>query len=204
MDGDQPLNNLTENLQHIKEIARTYYHDDDLHGWGHVLRVLENARRLHAVEGGEWVIIETLVWLHDVGRKLEKTEGKHHALLSANLAAEFLETLSIDPKLISTIVEGIMSHSFSIGGKPSTLEAKILSDADKLDAIGAIGIYRACAYQVQHGLGIQAVLDHFEEKLLILDQKMYLPAALSIAKKRIERLLQFQKDLLEENPALRK
>jgi uncharacterized protein len=194
----QERDNINGNLLLIKSFSEKHHLYNDLHGWGHTLRVLENARRISRVEGGHWDLIEAMTWLHDIGRKYEDPQKQDHAELSAEIAEPFLRTLNLSPPIISEIIDGIKVHSFSRGKKTEMLEAQILSDADKLDALGAVGIFRASAYQYQHKQGLQEVLRHFEEKLLILDQKMYLHTSKRIAAERIERLKQYRSQLLDE------
>jgi uncharacterized protein len=185
-------------LPNIIAFARSQYDQDDLHGIGHIERTLENARRLHRHEGGYWDLIETIVWLHDIGRRYEHIQGRHHALISVEMAQKFLNTTKISSYLLEIILNGIQGHSFSIGQKVNTIEGQIVSDADKLDAIGAVGIFRTCVYQASKPHGINLMLDHMAKKLLILDKELYLPISIQIAKERISRMLKFREQLLEE------
>lgn len=182
----------------IRTYAKQQYTADDVHGIGHIQRVLTNGKTIMAHTGGYSAILETLVWLHDIGRKSEKDEGRPHAKISAEMADAYLKSIGIPQKTRGMIVAGILSHSFSIGGKAEYLEAQILSDADKLDAIGAVGIFRASCHHYSNAEGVRQLLDHFDEKLLILGEKLYLEESKKIAAVRIERLHQFKKDLLEE------
>ncbi len=170
---------------------------DDIHGLGHIHRVISNAKKIHAIEGGNWPLITSLVWLHDIGRIFEKSSKKHHAIISNALAIEFLSS-KIDQEMIDQISHGILAHSFSNGQEAKTLEAKILSDADKLDALGYIGIYRECAYQAKLNLGINAVIQHSDTKLLKLLDKIYLPYSKKLAKKRINIIKWFRNGLFDE------
>jgi uncharacterized protein len=192
------IQQLHKILPNIQEYAIQNLSLDDLHGIGHVKRVLSNAKRIFSIEGGEWDIIEALVWFHDIGRIYEKEREMNHALISSEMAAKWLETNKISNELIQFICEGIKAHSFSLGDTPESLESQILSDADKLDAIGAIGIFRTCAHQHENQNGVNAVLTHLDEKLLKLECLMHLPTSMDIAKLRTERLKQFKADLLEE------
>ncbi|MCK5345993.1 MAG: HD domain-containing protein [Candidatus Heimdallarchaeota archaeon] len=189
---------LAQYLPQIREYAKKYYSPtDSLHGLAHIQRVLINAHRIHALEGGNWEIIETIIWLHDIGRS-SKDQGKNHAHLSWELAESFLTQFLLPEQLCQEIRHGIIAHSFSNGEEAHSLEAQIVSDADKLDALGAIGIFRACAYQALHHQGIQQVLTHCDDKLYRLEHMMYLPSGKSLAKKRTLRIRQFHKDTLEE------
>ncbi|MEM0331842.1 MAG: phosphohydrolase, partial [Archaeoglobaceae archaeon] len=99
---------------------------------------------------------------------------------------------------IDAVVHAIESHSFSSNVKPRTLEAKILSDADKLDAIGAIGVARAFLYSGEKGRSIEETLMHFEEKLLKLKDLLYTDTAKAIAAERHEFLKKFYEELKRE------
>ena len=111
---------------------------------------------------------------------------------------QFLISLQFPEQLVKEISHGILAHSFSIGEKAKNIEAKIVSDADKLDALGAIGIYRVCAFQAQRNQGIQAILHHFDEKLVKLVDKMYLPYSKKLAIERMARIKRFQQEIIEE------
>ena len=183
----------------IESFAKSHYDlHDDLHGLQHILRTFEHARRIQIIEGGSWEVISAIIWLHDIGRPYETTQHIHHAKISHDLAQPFLAELNLPNSIRSVILEGILAHSFSIGQRANILEAKIVSDADKLDALGAIGIFRACAFQYAQKTGIQGVLQHLEAKLLHLDNEIYLPSSLTLARERIARLLRFKEELLEE------
>ncbi len=188
-------NKLPEIISFAKQ---NYVITDDLHGLGHVQRVMHLAQKIYEREGGSWPLICCIGWLHDIGRKNEEVNKAHHAIISGQMAKQFLAELQIAKPLIEEICQGILSHSFSIGGVARTLEAKIISDADKLDALGAVGIYRVCAYQGQRLQGIQAVVDHCDDKLFKLMDRMYLPFSQQLAKERTYRIRQFQRDLIEE------
>ncbi|WP_371802912.1 HD domain-containing protein [Candidatus Lokiarchaeum ossiferum] len=192
-------NLLESKIDEIIAFAKkNYVSTDDLHGLGHVERVIHLAKKIHDQEGGSWHKIQCIGWLHDVGRKFEKVENEHHATISAKMSRNLLIKLNIAESVVEEIVQGILSHSFSIGGTAQTLEAKIISDADKLDALGAVGIYRVCAYQGQRLQGIRAVIDHCDDKLFKLIDKMYLPYSKQMAKERTYRIRQFQSELIEE------
>jgi uncharacterized protein len=185
-------------LSIIREYAQNFYAPDDLHGIGHIQRVLSHAKLIHQNEGGFWELIESIIWLHDIGRKYEKEQNRNHALISADIAKDWLQKSEIPTQYHDLIIEGIQAHSFSLKIPPKTIEAMIVSDADKLDALGAIGIFRTCAFQALHQEGINSILEHIDEKLLLLEQQMFLPSSKKLARERTERLLVFKKELLEE------
>lgn len=123
------------------EAARQYYDGADaVHDFDHVLRVLALAERLAEAESADWEIVHAATLLHDVARG---QKGEHAAL-----GAEFARDLLADcpPEKVEAVAHAIAAHRFRAGPAPRTLEAKVLHDADKLDAIGAIGVARAFAY----------------------------------------------------------
>lgn len=194
------FDHLISFIPKIKDFAAEHYLENDgLHGLSHVKRVLQNARRIHAHQGeGSWPLIEIIVWLHDIGRKYEEEQKKNHAIISAKSAGEFLKSLNFSSQDIQEIRHGILGHSFSMGGKPQTIEAKITSDADKLDALGAVGIFRVCAYQGQKKLGISEVISHIDEKILKLENRMFLDFSKKLAKERTKIIIEFKQQLKDE------
>lgn len=138
------------------EFARTLYDDSDpVHDFDHVLRVLALARRIGQAEGADMRIVETAVLLHDIHRAHEdqqahvhNAETADHALIAAERARHILGQLQPPPtpEFIEAVAHAIAAHRFRNSIEPQTLEAKVVFDADKLDAIGAIGVARAYAY----------------------------------------------------------
>ena len=96
------------------------------------------------------------------------------------------------------IVHIIDVHSFSMGGEVKTLEAKILSDADKLDAMGALGVYRAAQYIVENESSQEDFINHFQEKLLKLKDLLYTDEAKKLAEKRHKFMLIYLSQLENE------
>jgi len=188
-----------EIFQKSFDFAKRYYSENDTHGFPHVLRVLKIAEILTKSEGGDFFIIKISVLLHDIGRLSKEVsynnplfsnlkKNLNHAEISAQIAERYLRQHSnLGSSTINKIIHCIRAHSFSYRITPQTIEAKILSDADKLDAIGAIGIYRTIAYQVSHGTGLNGVLKHLQEKILKLNDRLYLEKSkeLALDKKKI-------------------
>jgi uncharacterized protein len=185
-------------LEKIIEFAQKLYTEDDLHGIGHIERVLQNAIKIAKMEGGNLNLTKALVWLHDIGRIQEKDKHTHHTAISVELSQKFLSEEQVDAEIIEILINGIYAHSFSLGHLPQSLEAKILSDADKLDAIGAIGIFRASAYQFQHKTGINGLLKHIDKKLLKINDRLFTNYGKSLAGSRIDYLIRFKEKILYE------
>ena len=136
--------------------------------------------------------------LHDIGRPKEEKTGKSHAILSGEMSREFLRDTGYEKDEIANVVDAIRTHRFSENIEPNSLEGEILSDADKLDAMGAIGIFRAIARATLRDLGIPGFLRHAEDKLLKLVDCMYTTKAQKIAEKRHDLLHSFVEELKSE------
>jgi len=135
---------VDEKYQVIMNFAREMMEGvDSAHDFLHVMRVY-NLCLLIAQDypNVDLDVLITAALLHDVARAKEK-EGFDHAVLSAEIAEKFLRKLGYSEEKIEKVKHCILSHRFRGEIKPKTIEAKILSDADKLDALGAIGVARA-------------------------------------------------------------
>ena len=153
----------------------------DGHGYEHAMRVYRNAVKIAASEpGADLFIVSMSALLHDADdHKLFTTEN------NAN-ARRFLEQQGISGDRAERICETINSVSFSRnrGRRPETTEGKIVQDADRLDAIGAIGIARTFAFGGGHGRSLESSIGHFHEKLLLLKDMMNTQAARKMAESR--------------------
>ncbi|NOX63432.1 MAG: HD domain-containing protein [Chloroflexi bacterium] len=126
------------------EFARSLYRGHDAaHAFDHVLRVTRLAEHIAKTEGANVRIVRTAGLLHDMARM----KPDHH-LVGAARAREILA--DEDPTFIEAVAHCIEAHRFSVAPHPATLEAQCLMDADRLDAIGAIGVARAFAYAGGH------------------------------------------------------
>lgn len=163
------------------------------HDRDHVERVVKLAVYIAEREGADVEVVRISAELHDIAR-----DKPNHAIESARIAGEILRRKGYDEDFISKVVHCIESHSFSSNVKPKTLEAKVLSDADKLDAIGAIGVARVFMFSGERGRSIEDTLKHFEEKLLKLKDMLYTKTAREIARDRHEFLKMFYDRLRKE------
>ncbi len=188
-------------MQDIQDFAQKLMAPDDIHGWGHVLRVVTLCEEIAKQESCNKEILLAAAYLHDIGRAIENKPNKkgiNHAILSHDLAMPFLIKEQIIPDDAVPIGNCIRSHCFSAGVKPETSEAKILSDADKLDAMGAIGIYRMVVYQIPVNKGIKGLAEHLDEKLLKLKDQLYTATAKKMAPPRYQLLVAFREELKRE------
>lgn len=193
---------------------------DTAHDALHLSRVLANARLLIDAEraAGATVdafVVEAACWLHDV-IQLPKGTGPagESARQSASIARAFLTERSVKPSLIDATAHAVEAHSYSGGMQPSTIEAAILQDADRLDALGAVGIARLWVTGVSLGGALhhdsdpagQArqlddraySLDHIERKLLRLPATMNTDSGRIEAQRRAEYVRQYRDEFLRE------
>ena len=116
---------------------------DAAHDLEHIRRVVTNARRLATAEGADWEVVMPAAWLHDcVIVPKSSPDRKRASQLAAAQAATWLEEHGWPFGKLEEIAHAITAHSFSAGIEPRTLEAQVLQDADRLDALGAIGLAR--------------------------------------------------------------
>lgn len=128
----------------IDQARALYSGADAAHSFDHILRVLALAEHIAAAEGADLEIVRTATLLHDIAR----LEPDHQQLG----AARAREILAGQPaERVEAVCHAIEAHRFRKGPAPTTIEACCLFDADKLDAIGAVGVARSIAYGAVHG-----------------------------------------------------
>jgi uncharacterized protein len=125
----------------VEQAHALYTTRDAAHDFDHVLRVTTLAIEIAQAEGADVEIVRTAALLHDIG--LDNGRIGHEEV-AAQRAQEILA--GHPPEKVEAVAQAIRSHRFRSGPPPLTLEAKCLFDADKLDAIGAIGVARVFAY----------------------------------------------------------
>ena len=181
------------------------------HDWWHIYRVWRTAIKINEQEKGDNFIIQLAALLHDVA------DWKFHdgnEEIGPQLAREWLEGSDVDERVIRNVCQIIRDISFKGAGvitQMKTPEGMIVQDADRLDAIGAIGIARAFAYGGSKGREIYnpdimpeshnsfeqykkskgTSVNHFYEKLLLLKDLMNTKTARKIAKKRHDVMVDF-------------
>ncbi|WP_243387561.1 HD domain-containing protein [Bacillus kexueae] len=188
------------------------------HDWWHIYRVWKNALHISAHENVDQFVVEMASLLHDIG------DWKFHygdESVGPRLAREWMTSLPIEEERIAHICSIIEHLSFKGAGTKSvmnTLEGMIVQDADRLDAIGAIGIGRAFAYGgfahqemynptfeptyhqtfEEYKKAKTTTIHHFYEKLLLLKDRMNLPSSKAIAEKRHAYMVDFLEQFLNE------
>lgn len=186
----------------IKNYAFENSEKDDIHGFNHVERVYELCIIIGEKLKADINLLKISALLHDIGRIDEKQDklNRNHAEISAEKAFKFLnsQNFNISNDDINKVIQCIKTHSFSNNIVPSSLEAKILSDADKIDALGAIGLYRTIGFTVKNNGNLDDVIKHLEEKILKLKDTLYLEISRNIAEKRHKIVLDFYKKVKKE------
>jgi len=184
--------------------AQRYYEEADaVHDFDHVLRVLALAERIGQAEGASLAIVRAASLLHDVEREQAEAAELDHAAHAADRAREILAEQPAER--VEAVAHAIAAHRFRTDPEPATLEAQVLFDADKLDAIGAVGVARAFAYGGAHGQRLWAPVeavdvarwaaegddpyDHtpvheFVVKLSRLKDRLFTPTGRAIAEER--------------------
>ncbi|HEY3389305.1 MAG TPA: HD domain-containing protein [Prolixibacteraceae bacterium] len=181
--------------------------DSSGHDWWHILRVRKLALLIAKNEGADLFVVELAALLHDID-DWKLADGEEHKV------KKWLYSCGCDHQLVERICEIIEGVSFKGAGvdtSTSDIECKVLQDADRLDAIGAIGIARTFAYGGSRGRRIYdpaippemhinfehykkssaPTLNHFYEKLLLLKDQMQTATGHTLAEQRHEYMLRF-------------
>jgi len=223
MEEDSTL--LDEKLQKIKRVVEKEL-SCSAHDMDHVMRVYRICLEIAKYEKNvDFDVLKAAALLHDIARVKEyqdTTGSTDHAVLGAEMAERILRDLGYPEEKIEKIKHCIISHRFRSSVKPRTIEAKILSDADKLDVLGAIGIARS--FMIAGKWGQRIYLDvpleeyvkenvvngrikdirkhapnlEFELKFKRIPEKLYTKKAKEIAKERLRFMEEFFKRLKEE------
>lgn len=188
------------------------------HDWHHVFRVRRNALAIAQAEGADPLVVELAALLHDIA------DHKFHGgdeTAGPRTAEQWLASLDVPRALIEQVCEIIARLSFkgaAVAQEPLSLEGQVVQDADRLDALGAIGIARAFAYggckgrplydpevpPEQHTSfeaykkGAGPTLNHFYEKLLLLKDRFNTAAGRRLAQERHAFLVEYLRRFLEE------
>ena len=188
---------------------------DSGHGIDHVRRVVENAKRIGHAEQADSHIYLPAAWLHDcVVVAKSSPQRKLASALAAKHAEQFLAEIAYPENLIGPISHCILSHSFSANIPCESLEAKVVQDSDRLEAVGAIGLARclmtggAMGQRLYHPtepfpavrlpVDTEQSVDHFFAKLLGLQKTMQTLSGREEARRRSEFLVLFLTQLADE------
>jgi len=219
-------------LETVRPIARSYFDGraSPAHDWQHVRRVETNGRRLLSAraevgDDADALVLGLATLLHDIGRPGEDAgEIDDHAEWGAMEARSVLESVHDDGEkngtratlsdaTIDEIAHCIRAHRYSTEVEPRTLEAKLLSDADNLDALGAIGLSRVFSYGGERGTPLydpdvppaaddstagRSSVNHIAKKILDLPNRMYTDAGYREALERRATIEAFLDSLAQE------
>ncbi len=195
------------NLDQLQSVCHEYLSEimasDPAHDISHVQRVVQNTIRLTREENGNAAVTVPAAWLHDCVSVAKDSPLRAQASkLAATEAIRFLESINYPAELLPQIHHAIEAHSFSANIETNTLDARIVQDADRLEAVGAIGITRCFLTGGSLGTALyepsdpfaenrdpddrRYTLDHFYCKLLGLMETMKTEAGKAEAIKRTE------------------
>ena len=197
------------------EVKKRTRKNEPAHDFEHIIRVYKNAQKLAKKERANVKLVLAAVLLHDIA-SFPKSDrrSKSSSTKSAIEAQKILKKFDYSNDEINLVSDAIRDHSFSKGVIPRTIEGKVLQDADRLDALGAIGIARTFAvggsekrpFYSKHDAFCHIrkpddqswTLDHFYKKLLLLEKKMNTKAGKIEARRRTKIMKKFLNDLKKE------
>lgn len=203
-------------IEHLIPLVKPFYTSvDPAHDWAHVERVVATSKKL--CEGQKVNIDHVLAaaYCHDlVNVPKDHPDRKNASSLSAKKAEGLLVASGFSPEEVQVIQGAIIEHSYSNGLHPTSLEAAIIQDADRLDALGAIGILRCAAVNAQMRSIFynstdplaesrllddkRFMLDHYFVKLFKLPELMNTAAGKKMAQERVRLMEAFVQNLLSE------
>ncbi|QMU54544.1 MAG: HD domain-containing protein [Nitrosopumilus sp.] len=202
-------------LDSIKNTVKEMMDNDSAHDFEHIMRVYKNAQKLCKKEKIDEKLVLSAALLHDiVSYPKSDKRSKLSSIQSAKKSELILKKYNFSQDEIKIISDAIRDHSFSQNKTPTTIEGKILQDADRLDALGAMGIARVFTtggslrrpfYNINDPFCKTRIpddktwtVDHFFQKLLGLESLMNTKSGKMEAKKRTKVLKEFLKQLERE------
>ena len=202
-------------INSLKQEVHNLMINDSAHDFEHIMRVFKNAQKICKKENANEKLVLSAVLLHDIiSYPKSDKRSKLSSIKSAEESKKILKKFNFTKEEIKIVSDAIRDHSFSRNKIPTTLEGKILQDADRLDAIGAIGIARVFAvggsekrpfYNVTDPFCKSRTpddsiwtLDHFYRKLLKLESLMNTKSGKIEAKRRTKVMKEFLNELKTE------
>ena len=206
---------IQNTVEYVKEVHRDA---EGGHDWWHIQRVWHMAKHSAANENVDHTVVELAALLHDIA------DSKFHngdESIGPKKAREFLDTMNLANEQVEHIINIIENISFKGGNNPNQFQSKefdIVQDADRLDAIGAIGIARAFNYggfknrslydpgikpnlhmtKTEYKKSTAPTINHFYEKLLLLKERMNTAAGRKIAEERHNFMVQYLDEFFKE------
>ena len=210
-----PSDFIDQTASHVKTVLSG---DGTGHDWWHVYRVWKMARRIGQAESADLLVVQLAALLHDIA------DWKLHdgdVSVGPRVAKDWLDSLGLDSGIVDHVCQIIAAISFkgaAVEPPPLSLEGKVVQDADRLDAMGAIGIARAFAYGGAKGRAIHdpaakptehrtaeeylksggTTINHFYEKLLMLKDRMNTATGGAMAEVRHEFMEDYLRRFYEE------
>jgi uncharacterized protein len=216
--GEHRASSVDDPLVDLERICRDHLlasQGDIAHDLDHIERVVANARALGAAEHARMEVVVPAAWLHDcVSIPKNSPERGQASRLAGAEAVRLLRSWGFESLALDDIRHAIEAHSFSGGIEPASLEARVLQDADRLDALGAIGLARClmlggvlerplyvardpfCRSRDPDDLA--ATVDHFYTKLLHLADRFQTGTGRSEARRRTDVLQHYLRELEHE------
>ncbi|MEM3144177.1 MAG: HD domain-containing protein [Candidatus Nitrosotenuis sp.] len=202
-------------IKRLTQYVKKRIQNDPAHDFDHIMRVCRNAKKIAINEKADICVVLAAALLHDiVSFPKHDARSKTSSSQSAIEAKKILPGFGYSKKEIDIICDAIKNHSYSKKKTPKTLEGKILQDADRLDALGAIGIARTFVVGGSSGRLIYNeqdpfcknrvpddkmwTVDHFYKKLLVLEKNMHTELGKKIARKRTAFMKKFLAQLAQE------
>lgn len=185
---------------------------DSAHDINHIKRVVKNAKQIAANEQADMWVVTAAAWLHDcVTFPKSHPDNKKASGFAAQAACDFLSEIGFPIDKLQGVFHAVEAHSFSANIKATTIEAKVVQDADRLDGLGAVGVARC--YAVAGKLGSKlynehdpfchdrkpdskiAAVDHFYEKLFKTAETLQTTTAKQMAEQRVSYMKLFLEQL---------
>lgn len=189
--------------------------NDSVHDLTHIQRVVEAAKKIGTEEKADPKIYIPAAWLHDcVVLPKNHPDRSNASTIAADKAIRYLSSSGYNEQYLDSIHHAIQAHSFSAGIKPQTIEGKVVQDADRLDALGAIGIARCLMTGGKLGHSLYHpddpfcenrepddrtwTIDHFYQKLFKLPESMQTVSGKKEAEQRVKVMKAFLELLSKE------
>ena len=202
-------------LERVFQDSKRLMGSEPAHDFEHVMRVYKNAKFLCKKENLNSELVLAASLLHDIiSHPKTGNNAKNSAKESADAAKIILEKSGYSNDEVRIITDAIADHGFSLGKTPKTVEGKILQDADRLDALGAVGIARTFAVAGSEGRQFYDpedpfcksripddnvwTVDHFYNKLLVLEKTMHTDSAKTEAKRRTKVMIEYLEEMRRE------
>ncbi|HIJ97856.1 TPA: HD domain-containing protein [archaeon] len=169
------------------------------HGFDHTRRVFNLCLFLGKKEDANLDVLLPASLLHDVGRDLEEHLGADTAESAEFLAKDFLKQINYPDHYAQAVFDVIKSHRTAVESPPESLEARILSDADKLDSIGAVGVARVFTFGGSRGKDVMTTVPYLKQRVEIISKELFTKTARLLAEEKMKYTLTFLQKMQDED-----